>query len=459
MAASEMESAITTQPSEVTPAISKQPAGGGGNLGDQDGSAEPEPENKGPPCLACCPCLQCTVKWCLEFWFNKQTPQFWVKILLFEMLEWSLLSFNVFVLYPEARWAVGFAITALIIDIASMPCLFIVYKDPHSESSHGLKFVVFFAEHLSDVFGILALVETQRWDAKFASPECVYQNAWFQWNVVFICFRLYMLCTRTALEELAEACTSHKKTQCTLKAIVVVGLIAAGVVTSLIALTVDFGTCDRKEKDEFGVIRTMGRGAWLLGINSDVVKLKVAYGITFVFTFGYVIVLVFGRMILEMKYGYNFEGRPWNELHPWHKTHDKARAELDDVLARGSETVESIHRAAAELMPPIDIEIPNISAPKPSVLLRQFDHLTQQVSAGVSAGMSRQSSVSSGLGNGGSSDGSDGATGTTGEATPGQAERGVSARQPSTEANGEGGPAPPCSESKPAEDPSYCICS
>jgi hypothetical protein len=61
----------------------------------QDGSAEPEPENKGPPCLACCPCLQCTVKWCLEFWFNKQTPQFWVKILLFEMLEWSLLSFNV----------------------------------------------------------------------------------------------------------------------------------------------------------------------------------------------------------------------------------------------------------------------------------------------------------------------------------------------------------------------------
>jgi hypothetical protein len=68
----------------------------------------------------------------------------------------------------------------------------------------------------------------------------------------------------------------------------VVGLLAAGVVTSLIALTVDFGTCDHKEKDEFGVIRTMGRGAWLFGINSDVVKLKVAYGITFVFTFGYV---------------------------------------------------------------------------------------------------------------------------------------------------------------------------
>ena len=61
-----------------------------------------------------------------------------------------------------------------------MPCLFIVYKDPHSESSHGLKFLVFFAEHLSDVLGILALVETQRWDALFASPECVYQNAWFQ---------------------------------------------------------------------------------------------------------------------------------------------------------------------------------------------------------------------------------------------------------------------------------------
>ncbi len=300
-----------------------------------------------PACLDCCPpCLKASTHWCLLFWFNKETSIFWLKILLFEMIEWSLLVTNVYVDPPggiRSPWAMGLCGAALVIDLLSLPLLYTVWASPDAPQSHGLKFQIFALEHITDVLGTIALANLQ----VVAQAACMRADLKFQVNLVLIVFRLYILCTRTALEELVDTCTSLKKTQCALKMVSVIGLIGTGALTTAVLLGIDFNTCEKTQKSVFGIGHTE-----LFPDRSDMYQLIYAYFVTFAFILLFICVLVLGRMWVE-GCGYDMGGRTWGELNPWHDAHKAAREQVrlprKSVLSRKSQyLVRSLFGKSAE---------------------------------------------------------------------------------------------------------------
>ena len=306
-----------------------------------------------PACLDCCPpCLKGTTHWCLLFWFNKETSIFWLKILMFEMIEWGLLVTNVYVDPPggiRSAWAMGLCGVALFIDLLSLPLLYTVWARPDAPQSHGLKFQIFALEHITDVLGTIALANLHVEGHEDGSSACMRADWKFQLNLVFIVFRLYILCTRTALEELVESCTSLKKTQCALKLVSAIGLIGTGALTTAVLLGIDFNTCEKSQKSLFGIGHTE-----LFPDRSDTYQLLYAYAVTFAFIFLFICVLVLGRMWIE-GWGpeYAMGGRTWGELNPWHDAHKEARGRVrlprKSVLSRSSHyLVKSLFGKSAE---------------------------------------------------------------------------------------------------------------
>ena len=278
-----------------------------------------------PPCLdKCPPCLKQTTHWCLLFWFNKQTSVFWIKILMFEVLEWVLLVLNIFVRGSQQQWAMGLAGTALAIDVLKLPILYEIWAVPDEPQAHGLKFLAFALEHLTDVMSIAALFLTVRDDGK--SDRCLREDAWFQWNVVFIVFRLYILCTRTALEELVETCTSWPRTQFRLKLVCALGLIATGVLSGMVAISIDVGTCENHQRGIFGV------GHKTVFRSSDRGQLILAYLVTLAFIGLFILALVVGRICIEKCGGHDMEGHAWSTLNPCHEKHNNALKAFSGLL-------------------------------------------------------------------------------------------------------------------------------
>ena len=153
-----------------------------------------------------------------------------------------------------------------------------------------------------------------------------------------------------ALEELIETCTTRKRAQFQLKLVSALGLIATGLFSGMVAISVDVGTCEPHQRGIFGaghrsVFQTSDRGQLIL-----------SYLVTVAFIVLFIFALVVGRVYAE-KRGYDMQGRAWSELNPYHPAHFEAHSTRREIIM-GIAGVSKTRYTSRSHVVPVDHESP-----------------------------------------------------------------------------------------------------